>query len=113
MNNPKHNISGTVTVSLRAASQAAEHIIKTTAGVAELVPKRGLKYSLRAAHGSRCVYFSSTEKGLNIEIYIITSYGVNVNKVCSEISNNIRLEFENNMGIPVNNIKVLVEGVKN
>lgn len=113
MNKSKHNISGTVTVSLRAASQAAEHIIKTTAGVAELVPKRGLKHSLRSAHGSRCVYFSSTEKGLNIEIYIITSYGVNVNKVCSEISNNIRLEFENNMGIPVNSIKVLVEGVKN
>lgn len=111
MNNHEH-IPGAVTVSLRAAAQVAEYIVKSQKGVSALASKRGIQKPLRGSRSSRGVRFTNTERGFNIDISIYTVYGVNVNKLCSDISVMIRSELEGNMGIPINKIQVFVEGIR-
>lgn len=112
MNNSDSS-KGTVTVSMRAAAQTVEYITKTQNGVADISSKRSIQHSFLSGHGSRSVHFTNTDSGLVIEISIYTVYGANVNKICSSISDKIKNELENNMGIPVSKVKVFVEGVRN
>ena len=57
------------------------------------------------------VYMTKSDEGVNIEIYVICSYGTNAGDVCKNISSRVRAELEDNMGIPLNRVTVRVEGV--
>lgn len=111
MNNSE-TAKGTVTVSLRAAAQMAEHIAKTQDGVAGISSKRRQRSFLNG-YKNRSVHFTKTDSGLVVELSIYTVYGANVNRICSGISEKIKNELESNMGIPVSKVKVFVEGIRN
>ena len=109
-----HKSMGTVTVSKKAALQAAEYIAKNTRGVASMTDrsKRGDISRFFLGKGNpKGVYMIKTDNGFNIEIYVICSYGANAGDICKNISSNARSELEDNMGIPINCVTVRVEGV--
>lgn len=113
-NNKKEHSMGTVTVSKKAALQAAEYIAKNTDGVAEMTDKskRGdLTRILLGKGGPKGVYLIKEADGLNVEIYVICRYGANAANVCKSISASIRSELGDNMGIPIKKVTVRVEGV--
>ncbi len=109
-----NTIPGTITVSKKAAMQAAEYIAMNTPGVVRMSEKtkRGdITKILLGTGGTKGVHFTQTPEGFIIEIYVICRYGSNAAQICRNISKSIRAELSGNMGIPIKRVTVRVDGV--
>lgn len=51
-------------------------------------------------------------KGLNIELHIIVTFGLNIAEICKSIQNKVRYTVENSTGMKVSEVKVYVDGMK-
>lgn len=55
----------------------------------------------------------STEDGeINIELHVILEYGIRISTVGENIIERVKFNIENLIGLHVNNIEVIVEGIR-
>ena len=55
----------------------------------------------------------STEGGvINIELHVVLEYGVRISTVGENIIDRVKFNIENLTGLSINNIEVLVEGIR-
>ncbi len=74
--------------------------------------KDGFAQLLKKDNYQKGVVVKLTDKGVELDIYIIVCYGVKVIEVVSEVQKKIKYELENALDIDFAAINVFVQGVK-
>lgn len=72
-------------------------------GITELLGKENL---------SRGIEVRQDEKGLQIDLYIIVSYGTKISEVAHNIQSKVKYELSEMVGLQVDHVNVIVQGVR-
>jgi uncharacterized alkaline shock family protein YloU len=80
---------------------ASRHQIKD--GISELLKKENL---------ARGIEVESKDDVINITLHIVVSYGVKISQVALNVQEKVKYVLENQIGIDVNEVNVIVQGVK-
>ena len=91
---------GIVTESYGVVGMASRNILRD--GIAELLNKENY---------AKGVNVRFTNVGLEIDVYIIVSFGVRISQVVSEVQKNIKYILEKTLQQEINAVNVFVQGV--
>ncbi|NLC96075.1 MAG: Asp23/Gls24 family envelope stress response protein [Erysipelotrichaceae bacterium] len=91
---------GVVTESYGVVGMASRNILRD--GIAEL---------LNMENYAKGVNVNVTSKGLEIDVYIIVSFGVRISQVVSEVQKNIKYVLEKTLQQDIIAVNVFVQGV--
>ena len=61
---------------------------------------------------SKGVLLSINENKISLDLHVILEYGVNISAVCENIIDTIKYKLEENTGIKVNRVNVIVRDIK-
>lgn len=103
---------GTIYISPKAVATIAYHATLQSYGVVGLAPKNlaeGLSITKDPARGVS-VHYDGTD--LNIDIHIIVEYGTRISSVAGSVANAVRFNVEKNLGMPVRNVNVHIQGLR-
>lgn len=81
-------------------------------GMASVNVKDGVAKLLKRENISRGVNVSIVENRIRIQLHVIVAYGVSIRAVAQNILENVRCRVETYTGMEVDNINVIVEGVR-
>ncbi|MBO5483844.1 MAG: Asp23/Gls24 family envelope stress response protein [Lachnospiraceae bacterium] len=81
-------------------------------GMASVNVKDGVAKLLKRENISRGVNVSVVENRIRIQLHVIVAYGVSIRAVAQNILENVRCRVETYTGMEVDNINVIVEGVR-
>ena len=81
-------------------------------GMAAKSMKDDLVHLLKKESLSKGVRLHIHEDYLTIELYIIVEYGTNINAIADTLIDNVKYRVEEQVGLPVQQVNVFVEGVR-
>lgn len=80
---------------------ASMHQIKD--GISELLKKENL---------SKGIEVIAKEDNIQINLHIVVSYGIKISEVAQNVQEKVKYVLENHIGIKVDEVNVIVQGVK-
>lgn len=81
-------------------------------GMAARNRKDGIVNLLKPDSMTKGIKVTGEDGGIVIEMHIVVEYGVNIKAICDSIVHNVEYKIEKNVGLKVNNVKVIVESVR-
>ncbi|WP_036729095.1 Asp23/Gls24 family envelope stress response protein [Peptoniphilus mikwangii] len=81
-------------------------------GMASKNAADGLLEILRLDNLSRGIKVNTENGAINIELHVVLEYGVNISTVGENIIDRVKFNIESLTGLSVENIEVLVEGIR-
>jgi uncharacterized alkaline shock family protein YloU len=116
MNSNKSQNLGGINVSTSAIASLTGAIVSECYGVVGMASKHffrdGLAILLKQDNYSKGVVVKETDKGLELDIYIIVCYGVKVTEVVSELQSKVKYQLKQTLGIDFAAVNVFVQGVR-
>lgn len=111
------NHMGTITISQEYFSTLIGRTAVSCFGVAGMAnsnTRQQLRSFFRKAKSfdDQGVIVSNSANGLNIELHILVTYGLNISEISRSIVNKVRYTVENATGMHVENVRVFVDGMK-
>lgn len=107
---------GSISVSEEAIASLAGGVITECYGVVGMASKQVLKDGwaelLNKENYSRGVRVKENENGLDVDLYIIASFGVKVSEAVKEAQKKVKYVLETTLNIDVNEVNVFVQGVR-
>ena len=107
---------GTISVSEDAVASLAGSLITECYGVVGMASKQVLKDGwtelLKKENYSRGVVVRKGENGLEIDLYIIVSFGVKISEVVQEAQKKVKYFLEKSLNMPVAAVNVFVQSVR-
>lgn len=106
---------GQVSISNNVVASIAGAVATKCYGVVGMAAKNrkdGIVNLLKIENMSKGIKVTGEDGGIIIEMHIIVEYGVNIKAICDSIVNNVRYSVENNIGLKVNRVDVVVETVR-
>lgn len=76
------------------------------------VLKDGLNELLKKENYSKGVVVKNKPDGLEVDLYIIVSYGVKVSEVVNEVQKRVKYTLEKSLNMDVLSVDVYVQGIK-
>lgn len=108
------NELGKIEVSPHAVATVASHAVLHSYGVVGMAAKNvadGIANALtRDPRKGIEVHFAGNE--VNIDLYVIVEYGTRISAVARSVANAVRFNIERDLGIPVGDINVNVQGLR-
>ena len=81
-------------------------------GMASISMKDGIVKLLTKDSLTKGVNVEIINNEINITFHVIVSYGVNIIEVCRNLISNVRYKLEDFTGLKVNDINIIIEGVR-
>lgn len=110
------NEYGTINITNDAIAMLAGGIVTESYGVvgmaSQQVFKDGWVELLKGENYSKGVRVTQTEKGIDLDLYIIVSYNVKISEVVLEVQKNVKYMLEKTLQQDINTINVYVQGIK-
>ena len=107
---------GTINVSEEAVASLAGSLITECYGVVGMASKQVLRDGwtelLKKENYSRGVVVRKGENGLEIDLYIIVSFGVKISEVVQEAQKKVKYMLEKSLSQDVASVNVFVQGVR-
>lgn len=107
---------GSISVSEEAIASLAGGVITECYGVVGMASKQVLKDGwaelLNKENYSRGVRVKENENGLDVDLYIIASFGVKISEAVKEAQKKVKYVLETTLNIDVNEVNVFVQGVR-
>lgn len=107
---------GNINISSEAIASLTGNILKESYGVVGLVSKHlfkdGIADLLNKENYSKGVIVRFTNNGLEVDVYIIVSYGVRISEVVSELQKNIKYILEKTLKQDIYKVNIFVQGVR-
>ena len=107
---------GTINVSEEAVANLAGSLITECYGVVGMASKQVLRDGwtelLKKENYSRGVVVRKGENGLEIDLYIIVSFGVRISEVVQEAQKKVKYMLEKSLSEPIADVNVFVQGVR-
>ena len=106
---------GQIKISDNAIATLAGTTVNECYGVVGVISKNYIKdgYSalLKKENYSKGVVIKNNKKGLQIDIYVVVSYGVKVSEVVSTLQQQVKYALEKTLNMDVDVVNVHVEGI--
>lgn len=113
----KNSSQGRVNVSMAAIAAITANAAMECYGVVGLASKSIVRDNiaelLRKENYSQGVFARQRKFGIEIDMYIIVSYGVRITEVVSEVQKKVKYVLEKTLNMKFNYINVYVQNVKN
>ena len=74
--------------------------------------KDNFKTLLRQENYAKGVVISAHDNGVDVDIYVIVSFGVKISEVAKNVQERVKFNLENQLGITANSVNVVVQNVK-
>lgn len=74
--------------------------------------KDNFKTLLRQENYAKGVVISANDNGVDVDIYVIVSFGVKISEVAKNVQERVKFNLENQLGITANSVIVFVQNVK-
>ena len=74
--------------------------------------KDNFKTLLRQENYAKGVVISAHDNGVDVDIYVIVSFGVKISEVAKNVQERVKFNLENQLGITANSVNVIVQNVK-
>ncbi|MCR5793835.1 MAG: Asp23/Gls24 family envelope stress response protein [Solobacterium sp.] len=107
---------GSISVSEDAVAALAGGVITECYGVVGMASKQVLRDGwaemLKKENYARGVVVKKTDEGLEIDLYIIVSFGVKVSEVVQEAQKKVKYMLEKSLSLEVSAVNVFVQGVR-
>ena len=107
----KNTCLGEINVTIGAIASLTGAAVSECIGVVGMASKQ-FAVLLKQDNYSRGVVVRKTDKGIELDIYIIICYGVKVIDVVKEVQQKVKYELENALDVDFAAINVFVQGVK-
>ena len=112
--NKKTNL-GQIKISDDAIATLAGSTVNECYGVVGVISKNYIKdgYSalLKKENYSKGVVIKNNKNGLQIDVYVVVSYGVKVSEVVSTLQQQVKYTLEKTLNMDVDVVNVHVEGI--
>ena len=112
----RSNDLGDISITSAAIASLTGTAVSECYGVIGMASKHILRDGFTVLLGkndsSKGVVVKKSDKGLELDIYIIICYGVKVTEVVSEVQKKVKYELENALDIDFCAINVYVQGVR-
>ena len=107
---------GNIHISIDAIASLAGGVVTECYGVvgmaSQKLVKDGIAELLKKETYSRGVVVRQKEDALELDLYIIVSYGVKISEVVNEVQKKAKYMLEKSLELDFNTINVYVQGVK-
>lgn len=107
---------GNINISIDAIASLAGGVVTECYGVvgmaSQKLVKDGIAELLKKENYSRGVVVRQKEEALELDLYIIVSYGVKISEVVNEVQKKVKYMLEKSLELDFNTINVYVQGVK-
>ena len=107
---------GPISVTEEAVASLAGGVITECYGVVAMASKNlfrdGLAEMLKQENYSRGVVVRNTDDGLEIDLYIIVSFGVKISEVVTEVQKKVKYELEKELDLTFRCVNIFVQGVR-
>ena len=109
-------VNGTVTITNEYLTKLIGQAVTSCFGVAGMVPCGGKQKILgilsKKEQLDRGIAVKGDMNGIDIELHIIVSYGMNINAIAKSIVHKVKYVVSEATGITVNKVTVKVDGIK-
>lgn len=109
------NVYGEISIPAEAIAQIAGSIAVKCYGVVGMALRNkrdGLASLLKKENMSKGIKVTYDNEKLDIDIHIISEYGVNMNEISKNIVSGVKYYIEHMVGFNVNMINVIVESIR-
>jgi len=110
------NNYGQINISKSAIASLTGAVVSECYGIVGMASKQlihdGVALLLKKDNYSKGVVVRQTEKGIELDIYIVVCYGIKIIDVVSSVQMKVKYELENAFDIEFKSINVFVQGVK-
>ena len=107
---------GSITVSEEAVASLAGGVITECYGVIGMASKKvvkdGLAEMLKKENYTKGVVVRRTDEGLEIDLFIIVSFGVKISEVVAEAQKKVKYVLEKSLSEEIAAVNVFVQGVQ-
>lgn len=111
----KKTSMGEIMISDDAMASLAGTTVNECYGVVGMISKNYLKdgYSalLKKENYSKGVVIKNNKTGIQIDVYVVLSYGVKISVVVVELQQRVKYALEKTLNIDVDSVNVHVEGI--
>lgn len=108
--------TGTIEVAPRAIASIVAQVVGQSYGVVGMAPhtfREGVAQVLHQRDAHRGVDVRIGQDQIAIDVYIIVGYGTRIGEVARNVQENVRYAVERALGMPVAQVNVRVQGLKN
>ncbi|MBR0136833.1 MAG: Asp23/Gls24 family envelope stress response protein [Erysipelotrichaceae bacterium] len=113
----KNTSLGGISVSIDAIASLTGAIVSECYGIVGMASKHFIKDNvailLKQENFAKGVVVKQTENGLELDIYVIIAYGVNISSVMLEVQKKVKYELDKTLDLDFKAVNVFVQGVKN
>ena len=81
-------------------------------GMASRNKKDGIVSLLMSDNMSKGIKVEVVDSAIVVDLHIMVEYGVNINAICDSIIHNVKYKIENQIGLKVKKVNVLVESIR-
>ena len=74
--------------------------------------KDNFKTLLRQENYAKGVVISATDNGVDVDIYVIVSFGVKISEVAKNVQERVKVNWDNQLRGTANSVNVFVQNVK-
>lgn len=107
---------GNINISIDAIASLAGGVVTECYGVvgmaSQKLVKDGIAELLKKDNYSKGVVVRQKEDDLELDLYIIVSYGIKISEVVNEVQKKMKYMLEKSLELDFNTINVYVQGVK-
>lgn len=107
---------GSISVSEEAVAALAGGVITECYGVVGMASRQVLRDGwaelLKKENYARGVVVRKTDRGLEIDLYIIVSFGVRISEVVQEAQKKLKYILEKSLSVEITSVNVFVQGVR-
>ena len=106
---------GRIQVLPSAVAAIAGHAAQGSYGVSAMAGRGlrdGMAELLRRENADRGVEVREEPSGLAIDVFVVVQYGLRITEVAHNVQSVVRFEVERAVGVPVTEVNVFVQGVK-
>ena len=109
------NANGSVRISNSVIARLAGYVATLCYGVVAMVNKSGkdgILKMLKLENMDKGIKVKVEDNTVNLTLYIVVEYGVNIVSISQTIKNNVKYQLEKMTGLKVDSVKVVVESVR-
>lgn len=112
----KKNEYGSINITNEAIAMLAGGVVSECYGVVGMASqqffKDGLAELLKGENYSKGVVVTKSDKGFELNLYIIVSYNVKISEVVFEVQKKVKYMLEKSLQLDLSAINVFVQGIK-
>ena len=106
---------GQINISDNAIASLTGTTVNECYGVVGMISKNylidGYSALLKKENYSKGVIIKNTKAGIDIEVYVVISFGVKISEVVIELQKRVKYSLENTLNIDIDSVNVHVEGI--